>query len=379
MTIRDLSADHAWIKYPAFYNAYPLRNEIAAAGADYGSKTPKSYGDIYIDDYYGRIFDTRSHSVTSKYGRSAKMNHYLSIRSLELIDELRVPYRRIPIFLTDNLAIIDRAIDEMCSSNSGYEILLRGQTKTYLIERSVEESIHFYGEDDLKEPSFLPSHMRNRFDPYFLKCMWQSQAAILLNDIGFELGGSLAKPDLDAYWNMVTQLRQSPAFILLSLGVAQHYGMPSVGLDLTDRLEVACWFATHTITIAASGQARTELIKFSSDQMPTIFVFRCPRDAVFDYKVTKPREIPDGRPDKQSAWFGHVGWGAASNQLGSYLMCGFRLTSDIANDLDNKLDEELFPSASQDLILKHFLTMRGLEKYEGEAKRALSGIYFMSD
>lgn len=371
MTIIKLSEEHQWLQYPAFFNAYPIFNEVAGTGADYGMGTPESYGEIYLDDYYGRIFDKHSHLVGSKYGRSSKMHHYVQSGSMEIIDELRVPYRRIPVFSAKDMKAITEAIDEMRRTNPGYQVLLRGQTKTYLVQRPKEESMHFYGEETVKEPSFLPSHLRNKFDPYFLKCMWQSQAAILLNDIAYDLGPSFAAT--------VSEFRSSPYFVFFSLGIAQHYGMPSVGLDLTDSLDVACWFATHRITTSPSGRAQTALVDFGSDAAPTVFVFRCPKDAVFDYALAKPKDIPTGRPDRQSAWFGHVGWGLSLNQLASYLMCGFRLDQEIVADVDPALDRNLFPYGDDDQILTHFLKMRAMEKYEGEAKRALAGIYYMSD
>ena len=350
-----------------------------AVSVEVARQSSSPYGDVYIDDYYGRIFDRESHDVAAKYGRIAKMRHYVSIPSLEVVEELRVPYRRIPVYRTDNLAMIKQLLAEMQTANSGHQILVRGQTKTYLIERDSEESRYFYGEERVKEPSFLSSHLRKKFDPYFLKCMWQSQAAILLNDIGYELGKSSGDSVGNSFLRIISEFRNSPRFILFSLGIAQHYGLPSVGLDLTDRLDVACWFAMHTITTSASGKAKTDLIEFSAEQSPTIFVFRCPRDAVFNYKDSKPNGLPDGRPDRQSAWFGHVGWGAASNQLGSYLMCGFRLTPDIANQIDSALDIKLFPRSSDDVLLELFMNLKSRDKNEGEAKRAFQGIYYMGD
>lgn len=373
MTIIKLSPEHLWLQYPAFFNAYPILNEIAGVGSDIGVRTSKSYGEIYLDDYYGRIFDRHSQDIGSKYGRSNKMHHYVRPRAMEIIDEMRVPYRRIPIFLANDVKTITDAIDELQRTNSSYEVLLRGQTRTYLVERPEEESTHFYGEAKVKEPSFLPSHLRNKFDPHFLKCMWQSQAAILLNDIAYDLGPSFAAT--------VTEFRSSPLFLFFALGIAQHYGMPSVGLDLTDRLDVACWFATHKIMTAPTGKAATALVDLGSDVDvdPTVFVFRCPKDAVFDYEAARPKDLPTGRPDRQAAWFGFVGWGLSLNQLASYLMCGFRLSKDIVADQDPALDRNLFPYGDDDVILQYFLKMRAMEKYEGEAKRALGGIYYMSN
>jgi len=376
--IRELSPDHEWVKYPAFYNVYPLRNEMGH-GVEVVRLPVEPYGEVYIDDYYGRVFDREGMPVAPKYGLSSKTPPYVTIRSLPVVEELRIPYRKIPIYEASSLNLIKQALRELRASNTSYEILMRGQTKTYFLQRDAKECIHFYGEETVKEPSFLPSHLRKNFDEYFLKCMWQSQAAILLNDIGYDLGAASTGSNPSVHQKIFSELRNSPIFILFALGIAQHYGMPSVGLDLTDRPDVACWFATHTMTVSEDGEAKTALINFDSDQTPTIFLFRCPKDAVFDYKTIKPAELPPGRPDHQSAWFGHVGWGAASNQLGSYLMCGFRLTPEIVKEMDQKLDEKLFPSSSKDPILKHFLTMRGLEKYEGEARRALQGIYYRSE
>lgn len=371
MSIQLLSYDHVVSKYPAFYNAYALRNEISGRGHEIGA-TSASYGDVFIDDYYGRIFDSRSSRVVSKYGLSSKMPYYVSLPQLEVVDELRVPYRRVPVFSIADVAHISLVVDQLKKENSGHTLLLRGQTKVYLIERPRKESLHFYGEERVNEPSFLPSHLRYKFDSFFLKCMWQSQSAMLLHDLVSDIGPT---PELV---RDVSSFRNSAVFLLFALGIAQHYGLPSVGLDLTDDLAAATWFATHTIKTSATGQAETGLVDLtSSDVAPTIFVFRCPADAVFEYKAIRPDYIPHGRPDAQSAWFGHVGWGLASNQLGSYLMCGFRLSDEIVNSLDPAVDAKLFPTEENDPILRHFLKMRAMEKYEGEARRALQGIYYM--
>lgn len=378
--IQSLTIEHEWVKYPAFHNAYPLRNEVSAFFRKTGDHS-SPYGNLYIDDHYGRIFDRDTHEFLAKYGETSMMPYYPTPKLFEIADELRVPYRRIPIFRADNLEKIKKALVEIQSSNSGHKILLRGQTKTYLIERSKEESAYFFGQDEVKEPSFLPSHLRKNFDPYFLKCMWQSQAAILLNDIEHDMMAAAHDVGGKAFRNSVSTFRNSPGFVLFSLGLAQHYGLPSVGLDLTDRLEVACWFATRAMSISPTGKATSRSVEIAGDVSPTIFVFRCPPDAVFAYRNAKPKGMPEGRPDRQSAWFGNVGWGASSNQLGSYLMCGFQLTPEVITQIghEHDLESQIFPSRHEDPILQIFLNLKGTGKYEGEALRALQGIYFTDD
>jgi len=375
--IRPLSSSHEWVKYPAFYNVYPVHNEVSFAGGLQSSGA--DYGEMYIDDYYGRVFNGRGGQGLAQYGVTKKLGYYASFPSLEVVDELRVPYRRVPIYRAENLGVIQQVFEETKAVNNSYRMLLRGQTKTYMILREPSESMHFYGEEEVREPSFLPSHLRHTLDPFFLKCMWQSQAALLFNYLAFVLGQSHGVEAGRAFLQKAEGFRHSPFFMLFALGIAQHYGLPSVGLDLTDRLDVACWFATRTLSTDASGKSTIGRASFGAEHAPTIFIFRCPPDAVFDYRHAKVDGLPDGRPDKQGAWFGHVGWGAASNQLASYLVCGFRLESDVANQIDPGLDTDLFPSRSKDPILNYFMSVRNNPKYEGEARRALQGVYYTSD
>jgi hypothetical protein len=377
--IHKLTNDHDWVRFPAFYNAYPIRNEVAGSSMEFTGPASSPYGDLYLDDYYGRLFDFSGDQFPAKYGRTAKLNHYVPIPSMEVVDELRVPYRRIPIYKTDRLETVSRVVAELQAQHRGYKILIRGQTKTYMVQRDAQESVHFYGEEKVKEPSFLPSHLRKNFDPYFLKCLWQSQAAVLLNSVAYYVHENSGKAAGNALHENILGLRQTGGFVPFALGIAQHYGLPSVGLDLTDRVEVACWFATHSIVTDSTGKSTTPRVTPDAQTVPTIFVFRCPPDAVFAYKGCKPEGLLEGRPDRQSAWFGHVGWGAASNQLGSYLMCGFRLTVEAMNQLDESWNEKLFPHLDQDPMLSFFLARRADANYTGEARRALQGIYHMGD
>lgn len=374
MTIKALKKNHQWVNYPAFYNAYPLQNEIHPTARIIPKNVSKDAG-YFIDTYYGRIFEAKYLESISLYGHAESMQHYVSVRELMVIEEFRVPYRKIPVFEVDDILSIQQVIKELEKANPKYRVLLRGQTKPYFLERNERDNKLLYGEKSIKEPSFLPSHLRNNFDEFFLECMWQGQAAILLNDIGYDYSGRLEKEKLQEYWKYVSWMRNSPIFTLFSLGIAQHYGLPSVGLDLSDDLEVASWFATNAISINGSGLAEASQIEINEYYNPTVFVFRCPQDAVFGYREVCPRIFPEGRPDRQKAWFGHVGWGAASNQLGSYLMCGFRLTKNYFANLSYDLTSNLFPSISEDPILEYFMKMRNQAKYEGEAKRALEKVY----
>lgn len=365
------------LKHSGYYNIYPIQNEISVAVNTTNNNTSSETDELLLDDYYGRIFESNLYNNVTPYGICDKLNYYPSGISGKIIDTLRVPYRKIPIYDVESLSTISELIKKIELANSEHEILLRGQSKIYTLPREKEELIKLYGSHEIKEPSFLPSHLRNDFDEKFMHSMWHSQASILLNDIGADYSKSLEKEKYQEYQNDVQSIRGGVHLTGFALGIAQHYGMPSVGLDLTKKVEVAAWFATNKMNIAKDGLTTVEEIDSYNDS--TIFVFRCPKNSVFPYSNVKPKTFPVGRPDKQDAWFGHVGWGNAKNQLGSYLVCGFRMKKDFLNEIPAKYENQLFPSLKDDPILEYFVKMKSSGKYQGEAKRALDKIYVLKE
>lgn len=374
MNLLDITTDHNWCKYPYFYNVYPIFNEIHSSASSQSNRNKRTTSHV-IDTQYGRIYDCVVGDLNGIYGKSSCMKNYVSLNDLTVVDELRVPFRKIPVYEVSSKDQIETAVDSISNDNSGYEILLRGQTKQYLLDRSELELEFLFGSTDVKEPSFLPSHLRHNYDEVFLQSMWHNQAAMLFESVGYEYSKTLSNDKFELYQNDINYIRNTHLMTAFSLGIAQHYGMPSVGLDLSDDLDVASWFASNSMTNTKDGSTTSEKVDSSTHITSMIYVFRCPKDAVFDYKVVKPKIFPAGRPDAQSAWFGHVGWGAASNQLGSYLACAFNLSKEFIDSLPQDIETTLFPNKKDDPILNFFLKMKKQDKYEGDAKKALQNVY----
>lgn len=371
--IKTNKSDHR-LSHPGFYNIYPIPNEISS-GCAHTKDMFDEEEDVVIDDHYGRVFTNRIYQQCFPYGLANKLSFYKGGIKGNIIDTLRVPYRKIPIYEIKKLSLLPVLVGDIEKYSPSYEILLRGQTSTYFIERVNNEKYRLYGDESPKEPSFLPSHLRNEFDENFMTCMWHSQATILLNAIGLDYSQTLPAESADEYWKDIQKIIRGPHLTPFSLGIAQHYGLPSIGLDLTKKCEVAAWFATHKMNIDSNGHTKEEPVE--NYDTATIFVFRCPRNAVFQYNQVAPYNFPKGRPDNQDAWFGHVGWGYAKNQLASYLVCGFRMHKEILNELPKNYEQHLFPPIQEDSVLEFFIKMKNMEKYEGEAKRALQKVYFL--
>ncbi len=374
MIINDITREHKWLNFSSIYNIHPILNEVHPSFGRPPNLERKRYS---LDDYYGRLFDSALMNKKGMYGISEKMDYYYKSDDLKIVEEYRVPYRRIPIFKVDNKKNISHALSDIKQNNKTYSILLRGQTKQYFLNREKEECIKLYGSARVNEPSFLPSGLRSDFDEIFLLSMWVSQTTILINDIIYDYRSSLDAQKLDQAIQGIEILKNSPYFDIFALGMAQHYGLPSTGLDLTDNINIASWFATHNISVSNNGLANAQKVKNNGSEEPTIYIFRCPKNSVFNYKHVRPKIFPFSRPDKQKAWFGHVGWGKSKNQLAGYLVCGFRFSEKYIEQC-TKIDTfSIFPKIDQDSILQYFVKIKNLDRYEGEAKRCMQGVYFL--
>ncbi len=364
--MQKITIDDNRLKYPGFYNIYPIQNEFSMS-----VRLDKDVvnSELFLDEFYGRII---KNNIKYTYGNSEKLPYYKTSTS-NIIEELRVPFRKIPIFEFENLNQIGQLFKEIQKENPDYEILLRGQTKLHTLNRPETENKFLFGNENIKEPSFQPSFVRSNLDEYFIYNLWHSQLALLLNDVGVDLSNILSNSELDSYKKDAYKIKNSPDFTPIALGIAQHYGLPSIGLDFTKTIKVALWFASHTISIDNEGVAKTSSIDNFSES--TIYFFRCPKDSVFSHEMIKPKFINNTRPDRQDAWFGHAGWGFAKNQIASYLICGIRLNKDVLSLFEDGYSNFLFPQNDEDLILDYFLNVKKNEKYSGKVKEIFKKLY----
>lgn len=360
------------LEYPGFYNIYPIQNEMSIHSGIIELAKKEDSTHFFIDDNYGRVLNE---NINCPYGNSKTINYYSHSAYHKIIDELRVPFRKIPVYSFEDYDSLSKLISQIERENPDYEILLRGQTSLYTIGRTSDENLFLFGDDKAKEPSFKPSFVRSDFNEFFIYGLWHSQTALMLNDVGIDLKKVLKSEDYLEYRKDVFKIKNSPHFTPISLGYAQHYGLPSVGLDLTKDIKVATWFATNKLIIDNDGLAETRQLEDFSES--TIFIFRCPKDTVFSHKSIKPKFIENTRPDRQDAWFCHSGWGLSKNQLASYLVCAIRLNDQASNLSNSDYTNYLFPSRSVDLVLNYFMDIKENSKNTGEVKRALNKIYLL--
>lgn len=373
----NISNSDIKLKFTTIYNIDRQVNDIRDMKKILYERNSDS--DIILDDYYGKLF-TRSvyENNNSIYGNSAIMDYYEDFDGkYEIIDFLRVPYRKIPVFRVYSNNEAKAIINDIKEKRENLQVLLRGQVKQYsLPKRSDNELFKLYGDKNAVEPSFLSSFCREKLDEKFIRCLWNWQGRILLNDIYIDLRKKLPGEQLQEFIDSRNRIEGTMYLSYFSLGMAQHYGLPSIGLDLTDNYETALSFASNILVPEKNGNFTSKKNTDFSQSM--IYVFSCPRNVVFSYKNTKPKHFPICRPDLQDAWFGYVGWGNAINQMAMYLDCCIKVTPELYDEIEPEYFKKLFPSRDKDPILEIFYNLKNNQNYSDIVRNVFSKVYDLS-
>ena len=318
---------------------------------------------MYLDDNYGRFYsgEILNHSM-GIYGNPLMpyYDHGGQI-TLPIVDVIHVPYRKIPVYKVNSLGDIAPHLQEFAAYSPNHTILLRGQNNFYQLQRkNQKELVQLYYNTSVKEPSFLPSMTRRAICYHDTVSVWHNVAAMLLQRLKA------------GHHSIDENIRLSEKFHLFSLAVAQHYGLPSVGLDLTDDLAVALWFALYEATYSSTEPVKAELIPADCNTA-NIYVFRCDKRTYFKFEDVVG-DIGINRPSAQHAYFNHCGWGMQRNQMALQLMCAFRVDRLMAKELPSDIIRTIFPRIEDDEVLRILLDIKKLYK-DTSISKLFEGLY----
>ena len=139
-----------------------------------------------------------------------------------------------------------------------------------------------------------------------------------------------------------------------ALALAQHYGLPSAGIDVTPDPRIAAFFALHMFSRETDGSRILRGIrKKGGDEPGVIYVFGVGERFSLDYEQFRPRTFPIGRPDRQRAFFLHTGWGLSRNECARRIWVALYLDPD--GDFDMPSCAEMFPEAGADRFARFLL------------------------
>lgn len=331
-------------------------NELSAF-ANPGLVMPTT-DEILVDRRYGLAYTEMKLLPVAIYGSTDDLPVY-SGDELANHGFLRVPFRRIPRRIVHSRKELEDIVGSIRSGDKNLRILYRGQSEEYLIKRTPETSRWLYGVDSVLEPSLATSSSRRKPGLESVMPEWCALLKIFVETNHVPINRSFLT---DA------------SFRLFALALAQHYGLPTSGLDVTDRLEIGLFFALMKYHKAADDPEATYISHKCTGNMPVLYILAPNENQQFGYEQYRCEGFPPGRPDAQSAFFMHIGWGHAENLCASRIFLALYL--DPSGDFGPfPSPKELFPSGNDDLFAS-FLTKMTQRNFDSPLGRVLAEGYY---
>ena len=202
----------------------------------------------FLDPFFGYQWQWTPRVGAGLYGRTDLLESQ-GIEQLGTGEFLRVPFRRIPIIDVCSRSSFDDLVESFTHGENAKEnYLWRGQSKLYFLERSNEELSMLYGDEAAKEPSLLTSASRQNVDFKEVIELWSGVLEKFVGEKSAKLNDIYGTKPID-FTQDADALLSRFNFRLWAISLAQHYGLPSNGLDLTPDPLVALYFALNLLSI----------------------------------------------------------------------------------------------------------------------------------
>jgi len=339
-----------------------------AAGLIEESLAAKDRSGLLIDRQYRTAFWRRPFADQALYGaETVTRDHYTTFYAARSpAGMVRCKHYSAPIYDVYGLEDL-RALAASIPERGEEGIVFRGQTKLHLLDRPQPIRQLLFGASCADEPSFPSSASRQRFDYDSL----HYQLLYYLENFGLDFPRSPGRLGDDIYARWRTA-RVSPACEVdyAAMALAQHYGLPSHGLDVTEDVAVAAWFATQAYRTSVEGLAeytplRVEDWPSNPADWPVVAMLQpvtwSLRGSLQDCHELDAFGLVALRPQRQKARFFLGGHADHQNRLAEALVCVARLApGDYASSL---LFEYLFPSPEEDPAYRVMLGFAGYRPF----------------
>ncbi len=375
-SINRVKGGNAGIPDGIIQNTYCWRNVLSPYVSNFPSISYNSEY-IYVDTYFGYSYnEDLILDDTVLYGESSLVPApFEQIMDIKMDGYLRIPFIRIGKVRVKNE---DELINLLLSlSRYDGELLFRGQTTEYFLNRSSKLMKKLYGDEQAKEPSLASYALRiqKNFEDFYIE--WAGLIHSYLQTV----------LEVDVYHRYM-EYNGGIEFYDLCLAVAQHYGLPTYGLDASPSLSTALFFALHEFKEKDASQ---RIFKYERKEKgeSVLYVFKGEPGERFEYGnltsyLSGIEKAIFPRPFLQQACFLHTGWGNSRNACANDMVLAINFNAedidiDRLNDLliqkanDKSLDEKNF-FVENDLFinyLKGYVDLESGKGYNREFKQFL--------
>ncbi|MDR0475440.1 MAG: FRG domain-containing protein [Treponema sp.] len=304
---------------------------------------------FFVDKYYRNTFLARKIKAEALFGTQNHLrDHYTDFyNSIPCSELLRCKYNCIPVIDVYSLEEMQNIIERIPTRGDGH-IYYRGQNQIYKIHREEAIKKMLFGTSCCDEPSFLTFASRNNYnydELHFLLRYFIIQELLNKSNISVEIKSRLESMCIDPSCYLDYAI----------MALAQHYGLPTNGLDVTTDIEVATWFAINKFCKNSDKIDEYTLInrigcEDKKENYPYVFVCQSVLNttslSLQDCKILGELGLHAVRPERQKAKFFLGAHTVHQNRLAETVVCAFRLNP--ANYILNVNFDYLFPPPKDD-------------------------------
>jgi hypothetical protein len=333
---------------------------------------------LLIDSYYGHIWPIMGIRPVCAYGRttdlplsydglSERFINQVKRRSFTVSRAGRVRVPRILLETYDELLDLIQAIREVLdeAGEKGKQIFFRGQTRHHSIRRHPSVCEFLYGTQSEDEVSLCTAASRASFDYDHFTSEFQLQLQSILYSreeaAAFQKADNtwLAQPIYRCPFNHpgITQkyLKWLSSYLdsswdVVVMGLAQHYGIPTHGLDITSDLDTAIWFAKR------QSQPRVPAVNVDHG---VLYIIATDSHLLHQLDNIADLGFEALRPRRQKAFLHYGGWGLHSNLCAEEVVAVVHLGEKIEPANEKSLSF-LFPPPDEDLFYENLLRLQKL-------------------
>jgi hypothetical protein len=331
-----------------------------------GPRVPDVLPGLIVDTNYRTPFWARRFGDQALLGgQDILRDHYTEFYANTVhAGLLRCKHYCVPIIEVGSVAEL-REFAAAIPKRSEEGVFFRGQGTLHLLKRDHKVQRLLFGESARPEPSLVTSAARKRFD-------YDSLHFALRHFLEAELFGAkgAAVEDDATYRAWVEESGRLTCDIDYSImALAQHYGLPSHGLDVTNDIDIALWFATNKWSPGPPATYTTmSPSAWGSDPDKWPIIVACQQVThSTGMSLQGCRELDAFglgalRPLRQKASFFLGGHGEHQNRLAEAVVCTFRLKP---GDWTTRATfDELFPPPDVDPAYAAMLRFAELPQFK---------------
>lgn len=312
---------------------------------------------LMLDKHYRAAFWARKLGKLALFGaRDVLRDHYTDFyKSLSAESLVRCKHYCAPVVRVHSIDELRALVASIPLRGQG-GIFFRGQGKLHLLTRGTEVQEVLFGGSCAREPSLVTAATRETdytYDAVHFALRLFLEQKVLLRD------RLLAESRLKEWQEMV----RSPACQLdrAIMALAQHYGIPTHGLDITRSPDVAAWFATNRYS-KLNGLARYDAIApdawpSSEEDWPVVIacqaVTHSTQGSLHDCEELDYFGFGAKRPTAQSALLFQGGHSDHVNRLAETVVCVFKLAPAVYET--GQSFQGLFPAPGEDAAYRVML------------------------